>query len=371
MRKLLAWILAVAMAMTLIGCTSPEPVQESTAAPAETTMPQIQSTQPAPTEPTVAETESAPEEYSLFLKVSSITFSVVGEEEDIYLGLAPRESVTWESEDPAIVSVENGVLTANGVGTTTVRARYGQQMVECTAGCLAQTQEELEQLPFDILSQPKRVIPEVDLEVPCTYFDNAAIVGDSITYMMMQCESKGNYLGDILFLARGGTSLNGFVRRFKNIYFQGHEMNLEDAIAASEVERAYILIGSNDLASDPQREVFWENWDTLLERIREKSPDVELVIISNIPQYADEQGSKGSVFLNYNRLVAEYNEEMKDYCRENGYLYFDLHYYIQDHCGRMPQEYNLDGYHLNETGYQNWMKILRYYAQYELEGGTF
>ena len=32
--------------------------------------------------------------------------------------------------------------------------------------------------------------------------------------------------------------------------------------------------------------------------------------------------------------------------------------------------YNLDGYHLNDDGYHNWMKILRYYAQFESEGGT-
>ncbi len=370
MRKILAWLLAATMTLTLWGCASSGEMAESTEKPVEATVPQTQSTQPAETEETVVEMEAAVEDASLFLKVSSITFSVVGEAEDIYLGLVPRELVTWESEDPAVVSVENGVLTANGVGTTTIRASYGDRQAECTAGCLAQMQEELEQLSFDILSQPKRVIPEVDLDTPCTYFDNAAIVGDSITYMMLQCESKGNYLGDMLFLARGGTSLNGFVRRFKNIYFQGHEMNLEDAIAASEVERAYILIGSNDLASDPQRAVFFENWDIILERIREKSPDVEIVIISNIPQYADEQGSKGEVFLKYNSLVAEYNEEMKRYCQENDCLYFDLFYYIQDHCGRMPQKYNLDGYHLNDTGYKNWMKILRYYAQYELEGGT-
>ena len=57
-------------------------------------------------------------EGSLFLKVSSITFSLVGESDDIYLGLVPREQVTWESQAPRAVSVENGVLTATGAGST-------------------------------------------------------------------------------------------------------------------------------------------------------------------------------------------------------------------------------------------------------------
>ena len=77
----------------------------------------------------------------------------------------------------------------------------------------------------------------MDLEEPCTYFDNSAIVGDSITFIMFQWESKSNYLGDMLFLARGGTSLNGIVRRFSNIYYKGTEANLEDAIQQSGVER--------------------------------------------------------------------------------------------------------------------------------------
>lgn len=361
MKRLLAWLLLTAAIVNLCGCSAGSTPLETTEARAEIA---------AETQATILETEPPVLENSLFLKVSSITFSVVGESDDIYLGLIPRELVTWESEDPSVVSVENGVLTANGVGTTTIRATYYDRQVTCTAGCLAETQEDLERLGFDVLSQPKRLPPDVDLEIPCTYFDNAALVGDSIAYMLLQTESKGDYLGNMLFLTRGGTSLNGFVRRFKNIYYQGREMNLEDAIAESQVERMYILIGSNDIASDPQREIFFENWDIMLERIREKSPDVDIVIISNIPQYASEPESQSDHFIKYNTLIEEYNIQMRQYCQENDCLYLDLYYYIQDHCGRMPGEYNLDGYHLNETGYHVWMKVLRYYAQYEREGGT-
>lgn len=368
MKKTLA-LLALAMAvLCLWGCSAAPVEPEATAVATTQSLPtEVPATQPQAVAP---ETEPPVLEESLFLKVSSITFSLVGESEDIYLGLIPRELVTWESENPEVVSVENGVLTANAVGTTTIHAIYEDRQVSCTAGCLAQSQEELDSLGFDVLTQPKRTIPEVDLETPCTYFDNAAIVGDSITYMMLQCESKGDYLGDLLFLTRGGTSLNGFVLRYKNIYYKGRDMNLEDAIAESGVGRVYILIGSNDLASPPQRESFMENWSIMLERIREKSPNVEVVIISNIPQYADAAGCDAANFLEYNSNVREYNEKLRTFCQENGCLYFDLCYYIEDHCGRMPQVYNLDGYHLNDTGYKTWMQILRYYAQYELEGGT-
>lgn len=371
MKKVLSLILALLMVLSMTACGGKsEKMVSADADVLETAVMEVPANEEQETAP-VTEPATEPQviDAHLFLKVSSITFSVVGESEDIYLGLVPRELVTWESDDPSVVSVENGVLTANSVGSTTIRAIYYDQQAECIAGCLAETQEELESMGFDILSQPKRLLPEVDLDTPCTYFDNAALVGDSIAYMMLQCEAKGDYLGNMLFLTRGGTSLNGFVKRFKNIYYKGHEMNLEDAIAQSQVERMYILIGSNDIASEPQRLVFFENWDIMLERIRQKSPDVEIVLISNIPRYAN-QYEQDSFFLTYNANVAEYNEKMQQYAAENECLYLNLCYYIEDHCGRMAKSHNLDGYHLNEPGYHVWMKVLRYYAQYELEGGT-
>lgn len=362
MKRILAWLLLAATMVSLCGCGSASEPAQTEAVPVETTV--------AETQATVVETQSPVLEDSLFLKASSVTFSLVGETDDIYLGPVPRDLVTWESEDPSVVSVDNGVLTANGVGTTTIRAVYGDHQLECAAGCLAETQEELESLGFDILSQPKRLPPEVDMESPCTYFDKAALVGDSISYMMMQWESKGNYLGDLLFFARGGTGMSGFVKRVKNIYYQGRETNLEDAIALSGVERAYFLIGSNDIASDTERDEFFDHWDTMRGWILEKSPDVEIVIISNIPQYAGEKDSQNGFFTQYNSRIAEYNAKIREYCQENGCMYLDLCYYIEDHCGRMAGIYNQDGYHMNEAGCMTWMKILRYYAQYELEGGT-
>ena len=363
MKKYLTWLLLAAMILSLVGCSAP-------AEPAQTTPETADETTEAETEAIQAETEAAEMEESLFLKVSSITFSVVGESDDIYLGLAPREEVTWESDDPAVVSVENGVLTATGVGTTTIRASYNDLQAECTAGCLAATQEELAALDEETRSAPKRLPPEVDLEKPCTYFDNAAIVGDSITYFLFQWENKTNYLGDLLFLARGGISMNGFVQHSKNIYYKGREMNLEKAIAQSKVERVYFLMGSNDISASTQRPYLFDNWNIMLERIRELSPDVELVLISNIPLYGDDQEAKQTRFQNYNQMIEDYNVKLKAFAEENGCLFMDLNYYVKDHNGRMPKIYNQGSYHMNEAGCLNWMKILRYYAQYELEGGT-
>ena len=374
MKRCLAWLLLAATMLSLWGCAAAPARQETTqaqteSAPVETTAVQSPAEE---TQVTIQETQAQTLEASLFLKVSSITFSLVGESDDIYLGLIPREEVTWESEDPAVVSVENGVLTANGVGTTVIRATYGDRQVECTAGCLAQTQDELDALGRDVLSAPKRLPPEVDRTEPCTYFDTAAIVGDSITYFLMQWESKTNYLGNMLFLCRGGVSMNSIAKRFKNIYYRGREMNLEDAVAKSQVERVYFLMGSNDISAKTQRPYIYENWDIMINRIREKSPDVEIVLISNIPLYDNEPDTdqNDARIKTYNDRIVEYNANLKKLAADYGCMFLDLNYYVQDHYGRMPEIYNQGSYHMNEDGCLNWMKILRYYAQYELEGGT-
>ena len=344
----------------MAGCASDTPAAETAPATQSTTAPSL----PEETTPTApVQTEPPKPEGYPYLKVSSIALSVVGETEDIYLGLVPREDVLWQSDDENVVLFDNGVLTATGVGATTVRAISGENTVECQVSCLAATEEELLAMDNRILAQPKRIPPVVDLSTACNTFDDAAIIGDSICYFMFQWESKGNQLGDIVFLARGGVSLNGFVKRFKNMYYRGKEMYIEDAIQAADVSRVYIMLGQNDLTSKA-RTIVMENWEILLERIRTTNPDVEIVIQSCIPEYAPDDS-----LAEKNQRIDAYNTTLRQFAEDNDCYFIDLGYYIKDHKGRMPEPYNQGNYHMNEAGCRIWMQILRYYREYELNGG--
>lgn len=358
MKKIISWLLIAATVLSLCGCGAAE-APAATEAPAETTAPE--------TQPVAEETEAPLLAGSVYLKASSVSFSLVGETDDIYLGLIPREEVTWESDDPSIVSVENGVLTANAVGETTIRATYGDHTAECAVSCLAQTQQELEALPAEILSAPKRLPPKVDLEQPCTYFDNAAMVGDSITYHLWQSEVKNNYLGNVLFLTRNGVSINSLVRRFKNIYFEGQDMYLEDIVAKCGAQRLYIMLGCLDFQVDAARSYLMDSWNTMLDRIIEKCPDIEIVIISNIPCLPGLPGEPTPDGLN--AFIADFNVQLRQMCADRGFGFLDLCYYVEDHLGRIPAIYDKDAYHMNDEGSLLWMQVMRYYAQFEREGG--
>jgi len=356
MNKQFLFLLLLLLSVALLGCGAETAAPEGPGTAAVSTAADVTVDREAlETEPKV--------EGTLFLRASSVAMTLVGDTEELYIGTVPMEAVTWESDDESVAVFSDGVLTATGVGNTTVRAVCQDQVVECAVSCLAENREALAQIDEAILRSPKRLPPVVDMEEPCTDFAEAAIIGDSITYFMFQWETKYDYLGEVTFLARGGVSLNGFVGYFKNIYYRGHEMHLEDAIAQSGVKKIYVMLGQNDLTSKARVKIM-DNWVILLDRIREKCPDVEIYLQSCIPELSedDELNEK-------NQRIFDYNDTLHEFGRENGCKFIDLEYYITDHQGKLPYEYSQGNYHMNETGCYTWMQILRFYAQLEKEGG--
>ena len=349
MKKLLAALLCLVL---LTGC--------GTAATPETTaVPQADPTEAPPpaVETTVPPTTEAPlPEGILFLSVSRLDFSVVGEAEDIYVGTLPREEVTFASGDETVATFENGILTAVGVGETTVTASFGEETITVSVKCLAATEEELLALDEATLRSAKRYPPVMGDE-PMDYFADTAIVGDSITYILFQWETMYDYMGEVLFLARGGTGLNGIVRDYKRILYKGRESKLDDALIDAQSNKVFIMLGQNDLR---YREIedCMESWVILIDRIRSARPDIEIHIQSCTPEWIKSTSSNAN-----NEKIEEYNEILRQFAADNGCFFVDIHYYTVDHLHRMPTEYELDkSIHMNEAGCYAWIQALKAYA---------
>lgn len=363
MKRILAFCLAATLMFGLLGCAAgsippePEESEEPTPLPTETVPP---STPMPVTEPPA--TEAPVYDGELFLTVSEIVFSLQGESADVYAGSIPREAVLWESEDESVAVFEDGVLTATGVGRTTVSASYREQRLECAVGCLAETEEDLAGIDSETLHSPKWFAPEVD-ESAKEFFSDAAIIGDSVSWVMMQYETMSGDLGHPQFLVRGGSSLNGFVKYFYNVYYRGKDTKLEDAIAASGVKKAFIMLGQNDITQSI--EDIMDNWATLLSRIREKSPETEVYIQSCFPLWKRDTESNA-----LNEKMALYNEELIRFAEENDCHYVDIAPYVTDHTSRMVTSYHMDAYHLNADGCYVWMQALNVYAYTQILGGT-
>ena len=345
-KKLLC--LGLALCLLLTGCGvsgKTEPVEQKAAPEVRST----EITEPETTEP--AQTEPAG---ILFLTVSEIDLTLVGDSENIYAGTIPADQVTWTSEDESVIQVRDGVIRAVGTGSTTVTASAAGQQVSCRAGCLAEDRESLLSLGEQVYRRPKRLPPV--LPEDCRFYENAALLGDSIGYGLFKNETLSGGLGHPVFLVRGGVSIIGLVKNVKNVIYQGQELPIADAIAASGVDRVFILLGQNDLDFMEPEEVL-EYLKTMVEMIRKKNPQVILVIQSCIPKYNEDIR-----FSERNERVRFYNTLVEPYAAEAGLQYMELAPYVEDHVCSMAKIYCLDELHLNPEGCRIWMEVLKAYT---------
>lgn len=352
MKKILAACLTALLLLGTVGCAA-EPVETTVPAAAAETAPV-----PVDTAPEETETPSEPDQGVLLLSVSMITFPLVGQQEDIYTGTALREHILWESDNPSVAIFEDGVITAVGVGKTVIRASFEEQTLECEVRCLASDEEELENVTQEVLHSANRLPQPADPNEQCTFFDDAAFVGDSISYTLEHRAPVTGVIGNPTYLVRGGVSLYGFILGSKRITLRGHEIDLEDAIAQSGVRKVFIMMGQNDLSYRSVEQTI-ETWAELLSRIREKNPDVEIYIQSLVPEWQDHYQPNDK-----NEKIQTYNEELKIFAQDNGCHYVEVAAYFKDNTNRMPNEYTSDHtIHINFTGADVWMQVLRAYVR--------
>ena len=108
--------------------------REETTAPTETTVPQpTETTAPQTPEPEPNEPKGlsfSQNDVSCFTENETFTLTVKLGDSTI-----SRSKVTWTTSDPAVATVENGVVTAVGKGTATITGSYGGEKASCTVRC--------------------------------------------------------------------------------------------------------------------------------------------------------------------------------------------------------------------------------------------
>lgn len=348
-KRLMKCVLPMVLALLVSGCAGKEALQVSETTAPETTAAAVETERPA--------TEPAPEG-KLFLNVAEIHFSLVGDSENVYAGTLDPSFVTWKSGDESIIKAENGVLTAVGVGTTTVTASCMGQEVSCQASCLAATEEELSALGIQVLHTPKRIVPQVGDEV-LSFYENAVLVGDSITYSFMKYEAKESRLGSPRCLCRGKLGINNLLTHNLDLIYQGVETPLEDVLADVDPQKAFILLGTNDvMVNDPDKVL--EELSELLSRVLAKNGDLEIYLQSVFPAASQSPLENAS-----NERINIYNEKLRAFAEEKGFHYVPIAPYLQDHIPGFASAYHQDPYHPSPAGVDAWVDALRFYAYLE------
>ncbi|QOD13543.1 G-D-S-L family lipolytic protein [Psychrobacter sp. 28M-43] len=165
---------------------------------------------------------------------------------------------------------------------------------------------------------------------------NIVFIGDSITD-----ESDWyDIFPDQIIANRGisGDSTEGVLKRM-------------DTITNTKAEKAFIMIGTNDIASDVDVETIIENYEKILD-------ELEINKITPIVQ---------STLLTYNKTaernenINKLNTKLKSVCLKRNITYVDLNPYLSEN-GMLSEKYSYDGLHLNGEGYAMWSKVILEYV---------
>lgn len=200
------------------------------------------------------------------------------------------------------------------------------------------------------------------------YYDNSVFIGDSIMLGFRNYSAKAEtFVHDIDFLAAGSYSAGNAMKPVagKNVHpmYKGKKYQVWDAVPLIGSERAFILLGMNDvspLGLEGARDTYKE----VIEKIEEKSPGIEIHIIS--VTYTLKGQGKGK--LN-NTNIGKYNVLLQEMAKENGWGYIDLCTPISDGEGNLKEEYCSDGFvHLSKSAYAVWEEELIRYAEEQFAG---
>lgn len=363
--------LLILICLVASGCGNTDLSSQATTVPTEiATVPPTEAPTEAPTEPPTAPPTEPPTEaptepeLKIELNCEEYTFVRKGEVAELYCGEVEAELVSWVSEDPGVAIVSYGTVVSMGPGETTIYGRYHGQEVSCKVTCTANADDPMPYVNSDLLHAPVLALPEVS-EESCHYYDDAAFIGDSVSYTLYQWESMYDQLGEATFLVRGAFGLENSLDGRLKIFHQGVQKRAEDAVKDSGVKKIFVMMGTNDLGRFGIEGTL-ELWDEFLGRILDKSPDVEVHIQSCTPIWTDAQVKNFT-----NELFDEYNVALKAYADEHGYGFVDVAPYFKDHTNGMAKKYCGDFYvHMSYEGTAAWAKVLKAYAEEQMQGET-
>ncbi len=198
------------------------------------------------------------------------------------------------------------------------------------------------------------------------FFNDAVFVGDSVTmglrsYTNAQRNKGSDCLGTAQFLCVGSMSytnvLGAVTSESLHPTYKGQKMTVEDGLKSAGAGKVFIMLGMNDFSA--YSENVWKNSvKTLISRIREKNPDIQ-VFIQSVTPIVD--GKEHGRFSNENIRV--FNDYLRTFCEENDCIYVDVNGEVMaDETGHLKKAYCGDlgamGIHMSNAGSSAWADYL-------------
>ncbi|MGS0972078.1 MAG: SGNH/GDSL hydrolase family protein [Candidatus Izemoplasmataceae bacterium] len=125
-----------------------------------------------------------------------------------------------------------------------------------------------------------------------------------------------------------------------------------------------ISIGGHDLKSRTKVKEVYERMIEIVETIKKRSKDTAIYLFSVVPvNIAHEPFIDREMVEDINNVDVELlNYYVKNFARKNGITYMDITRELKNDFNQLALSYTIDGFHLNQKGYQIVKNILSSYV---------
>ena len=203
------------------------------------------------------------------------------------------------------------------------------------------------------------------------WFGNSVMVGDSIMVGFKKYSGKNpdTLAGHLKYLCIGSYSMFNALKPVEgdNVHpsYQGVTCKVEDGLATIGANRAFIMLGMNDLNIDGLENAV-ARYEEEVDYIIAKNPGIDINVMSMTYTLA-------GIHMGHlnNDDIRAYNVLLQDMCNRNGWHYLDMATPLADANGNLAAEYCSDGeLHQTYAAYDVWCNVMIQYAKDRMAAGN-
>ncbi len=129
-----------------------------------------------------------------------------------------------------------------------------------------------------------------------------------------------------------------------------------DEITDAKPAKLFLMIGINDISQNYKNDYLCKNFEKIIRKVLTESPETTIYIQSILPVNNDFGRYKR--LINKEKQIEDLNSRLKKLCKKENIKYVNLYtLFLQNKC-KLNSAYTTDGLHLNESGYQVWIKAI-------------
>ena len=183
------------------------------------------------------------------------------------------------------------------------------------------------------------------------YFDDALFIGDSRTVGLSEyCPELDEHA---TFYAKVSLSIFTVLKK-QFVNTPEGTIGVEEALSREQFGKIYIMLGLNEIGTGTD-EYFIENYQAVIDRIRELQPDA-IIYIQGIMHVAERKSNSDKNFNNTN--INRRNLALSELADNQTIFYIDMNEAVDDGNGNLDGSLTFDDIHLKASSYQLWYEYL-------------